>query len=55
MVENILVLILNDVMLSVQDFFPVIFDNTCMERTWISASYRDVGMNMLWRAGGGGG
>ena len=54
MVENILVLILNDVMLSVQDFFPVIFDNTCMERTWISASYRDVGMNMLWRAGGGG-
>ena len=52
MVENILVLILNDVMLSVQDFFPVIFDNTCMERTWISASYRDGGMNMLWRGGG---
>ena len=55
MVENILVLILNDVMLSVQDFFSVIFDNTCMERTWISASYRDEGMNMLWRGGGGGG
>ena len=54
MVENILVLILNDVMLSVQDFFSVIFDNTCMERTWISASYRDGGMNMLWRGGGGG-
>ena len=53
MVENILVLILNDVMLSVQDFFSVIFDNTCMERTWISASYRDGGMNMLWRRGGG--
>ena len=53
MVENILVLILNDVMLSVQDFFSVIFDNTCMERTWISASYRDGGMNMLWRGGGG--
>ena len=55
MVENILVLILNDVMLSVQAFFSVIFDNTCMERTWISASYRDGGMNMLWRGGGGGG
>ena len=53
MVENILVLILNDVTLSVQDFFSVIFDNTCMERTWISASYRDGGMNMLWRGGGG--
>ena len=52
MVENILVLILNDVMLSVQDFFSVIFDNTCMERTWISASYRDGGMNMLWRGAG---
>ena len=52
MVENILVLILNDVMLSVQDFFSVIFENTCMERTWISASYRDGGMNMLWRGGG---
>ena len=51
MVENILVLILNDVTLSVQDFFSVIFDNTCMERTWISASYRDGGMNMLWRGG----
>ena len=38
MVENILVLILNVVMLSVQDFSAVIFDNTCMERTWISAS-----------------
>ena len=53
-VMMLLVLILNDVMLSVQDFFSVIFDNTCMERTWISASYRDGGMNMLWRAGGGG-
>ena len=52
-VMMLLVLILNDVMLSVQDFFSVIFDNTCMERTWISASYRDGGMNMLWRAGGG--
>ena len=52
MVENILVLILNDVMLSVQDFFSVIFDNTCMERTWISASYRDGGMKRLWRGGG---
>ena len=51
MVENILVLILNDVMLSVQDFFSVIFDNTCMERTWISASYRDGGMKRLWRGG----
>ena len=39
-------------MLSVQDFFSVIFDNTCMERTWISASYRDGGMKRLWRGGG---
>ena len=38
MVENIVVLILNVVMLSVQDFFSVICDKTCMERTWISAS-----------------
>ena len=54
MVENILVLILNDVMLSVQDFFSVIFDNTCVERTRIrerSFNIEKGGMKML-RGGG---
>ena len=36
--ENILVLILNVVRLSVYDCFSVIFDNICMERTWIRES-----------------
>ena len=37
-VENILVLILNIARLSIEDCFSVIFDNICMERTWIKES-----------------
>ena len=44
MVENILVLILNVARLS--DCFLVIFDNFCMERTWIRES------TFLYREGG---
>ena len=53
MVENILVLILNVARLS--DCFLVIFDNFCMERTWIREStflYREGGYEHV--EGGGG-
>ena len=53
MVENILVLILNVARLS--DCFLVIFDNFCMERTWIREStflYREGGYEHV-EAGGG--
>ena len=53
MVENILVLILNVARLSA--CFLVIFDNFCMERTWIREStflYREGGYEHV--EGGGG-
>ena len=53
--ENILVLILNVARLS--DCFLVIFDNFCMERTWIREStflYREGGYEHVERWGGGG-
>ena len=52
--ENILVLILNVARLS--DCFLVIFDNFCMERTWIREStflYREGGYEHVERGGGG--
>ena len=51
--ENILVLILNVARLS--DCFLVIFDNFCMERTWIREStflYREGGYEHVERGGG---
>ena len=51
--ENILVLILNVARLS--DCFLVIFDNFCMERTWIREStflYREGGYEDFERGGG---
>ena len=51
--ENILVLILNVARLS--DCFLVIFDNFCMERTWIREStflYREGGYEHVEREGG---
>ena len=51
--ENILVLILNVARLS--DCFLVIFDNFCMERTWIREStflYRERGYEHVERWGG---
>ena len=50
--ENILVLILNVARLS--DCFLVIFDNFCMERTWIREStflYRERGYEHVERGG----
>ena len=37
-VENVLVLIVNVVRLFVWDCLSAIFDNICMERTWIRKS-----------------